>query len=103
MGRRRTICSFFVTILCSLCAVPATSVAKTPTVPSELERLAAEGAITPEVAAAHRTEWLDARKQLKTLSGPRKLELGGVTNDLQDMAARGQLTPSRLPSLFLTL
>jgi hypothetical protein len=90
-------------ILCSLCAVPATSAAKTPTVPTELNRLAAEGAITPEVAAQHRTEWLDARKQLKRLTGPRKVQLGGVLNDMQGMAARNELTPSRLPSLFLTI
>src|SRR4051794_18030782 len=103
MRIRRTVCSFFVAILCSLCAATAAHGAQTPTVPSELDRLAAAGAIAPEVAAAHRLQWLDARKQLKKLTGTRKLQLGGVLDDAQGMAARGELTPSRLPSVFLTI
>jgi hypothetical protein len=92
-----------VPILCSLFAAPAADAAKRPTVAGELKRLAAEGAIAPEVAAAHRATYSDARAKVKRFQGARKLELGGVVKDLEDMAKRDQLRPSRLPALFLTL
>ena len=94
--------------LSRFCAVSPQSrrphAAKGPTVAGELKRLAAEGAITPEDAAAHRALYDDARAKVKRLTGARKAELGGVVKDLEDMAARGSFDqPSRLPALFLTL
>jgi hypothetical protein len=77
--------------------------AKKRTVTSELKRLAAKGQIAPEIAAADRAIYRDAKKQRRKLSGTRARELGGVIADLDDMAARRQLTPSRLNPLFLTL
>ena len=59
---------------------------------------------TPEDAAAQRAVYDDAKAKVKTLTGARKVELGGVVKDLEDMAARGQFrVPSRIPALFLTL
>jgi hypothetical protein len=92
-----------VPILCSLCAAPAADAQKRPTVARELKRLASEGAIPPEVAAAHRATYNEARAKVKRLTGARKVELGGVVRDLESMAARDQFEPSRLPALFLTL
>jgi hypothetical protein len=104
MRLRRSLCCAFVTILCSLSAVPAAHAAKGPTVAGELKRLSAEGALTPEDAAARRAVYDDAKAKVKTLTGARKVELGGVVKDLEDMAARGQFkVPSRIPALFLTL
>src|SRR3954471_18972576 len=115
MRVRRSLCGGFVTILCGLCAVvPAHAAkrhahqsAKRPTVTSELQRLAGAGAVG---AAEHHREptrykragahadlsaYKDARAKPKRLIGARRLELGGVIRDLEDMAARRQLTASR--------
>ncbi|HEX6025995.1 MAG TPA: D-glucuronyl C5-epimerase family protein [Solirubrobacter sp.] len=77
--------------------------AKRPTVAGELKRLAREGAVTPEIAAAHRATYDDARAKVRKFTGARRVQLGGVVKDLEDMARRRQFTPSRLPALFLTL
>src|SRR4051794_2944538 len=103
MRVRRVVCCVFVPILCSLCAAAPAQAAKKATVAGELKRLAAAGMITPEVAAADRATYDDAKARAKKLSGARKLELGGVIRDLEDMAARHQFVPSRLSPLFLTL
>jgi hypothetical protein len=42
-------------------------------------------------------------RTVKKLKGRRKLELGAVVKTLQGIAARGQLTPSRVAPLWLTL
>jgi D-glucuronyl C5-epimerase-like protein len=99
----RILCCAFVAIVCSLCSICTAQAAKPPTVAGELKRLAAEGTVPPETAAAYRATYDDAKARHKRLTGARYLELGGVIRDLDDMAARKQFTPSRLPSLFLTL
>ena len=58
-------------------AVSAAQAAK-PTVAGELKRLAAEGRLTPEDAAAKRAVYDDAKAVEKKLTGTRKVELGGV-------------------------
>src|SRR5262249_30632292 len=103
MRMRRSLCAVFAAILCGFCAVPAAQAKAHRTVTSELKRLYATGAGAPADYAADRATYSDARARVKKLSGARKLELAGVLRDLDDMAARGQLTPSRLPALFLTL
>ncbi len=103
MPSRRTFGCAFVAILCSLFAAEAALAAKRPTVAGELKRLAREGAIAPEVAAAHRVTYNDARAKVRKFTGARKVQLGGVVKDLEDMARRDQFRPSRLPALFLTL
>jgi hypothetical protein len=101
---RRLFCSVSVPILCSLLlvAAPTAHAQKKVTVTTELKRLQAEGA-DPAAIASYRALYSDARARVKRLSGARRLQLGGVVTDLEGMAARRQLTRSRLPSLFLTL
>jgi hypothetical protein len=104
MRLRRSLCCAIATILCSVSAVPAAQAAKGPTVAGELKRLAAEGKLTPEDAAAKRAIYDDAKATAAKLTGTRKTELGGVVKDLDEMAARGAFSqPSRIPALFLTL
>src|SRR6478735_11274619 len=101
--RRSHFCAI-ATIVCSLFALPATAAAKGPTVAGELKRLAADGSLTPEDAAAKRAVYDKAKAKVKSLTGTRRAELGGVVTDLEGMAARDQFrVPSRLPALFLTL
>ncbi len=100
---RRIVCCAFVPILCSLCVVAPAHAAKRATVAGELKRMAAAGTITPDVAAADRATYDDAKARTKKLTGTRRQELGGVVADLEDMAARHQFTPSRLTPLFVTL
>ena len=81
----------------------ATLAAKRKTVAGELEKLRAAGAIDDTAYAERRAAYDDAKRTVKKLSGRRKLELGAVVKTLEGVAARGQLTASRLPALFLTL
>ena len=81
----------------------ATLAQKRRTVPGELKKLLAAGAIDDAVYAERRAAYDDAKRTVKRLSGRRKLELGAVVKTLEDVAARGQLTASRLAPLFLTL
>ncbi len=73
------------------------------TVSTELARLDRAGAITQSEYAAYEASWNSALRTERHLHGTRASELGGVTQNLQDIAAGGMLTPSRLPALFLTL
>src|SRR4051795_2484015 len=104
MRLRRSLYCGFATILCSGSIVGVAGAAKRPAVAGELKRLAAEGRLTPEDAAAKRGIYDDAKGLVGKLTGARRTELGGVVKDLDDMAARGSFSePSRLPALFLTL
>ena len=47
--------------------------------------------------------WIAARISYKTLTGTRKAELGAVLANLTAIAHAGELTPSRVPELTLTL
>jgi len=77
--------------------------AKRRTVVGELKRLRAAGAIDEAAYAERRAAYEDAKRTAKKLSGARKVELRAVVSTLEDVAARGQLTPSRLAPMFLTL
>jgi hypothetical protein len=103
MRLRRSCCFAFVTILCSLSHVAGASAASKPTVEGELKDLASAGTLAPADYDAHRATYDDAKATVKKLVGTRKAELNGVVSDLDDMAARHQLTASRVPALFLTL
>src|SRR4051812_23270852 len=103
MRVRRGICYVFVAIVCSLCAAPGAHAAARKTVKGELKKRSAAGNLAPADYQADLQAYADARAKVKKLSGARRLELDGVVRDLEDMAARGQLEPSRLPALFLTL
>jgi hypothetical protein len=60
-------------------------------------------AITTDAYKGYREDYTNARTTLKSLTGQRRTELGSVVNTLEAIAGRGQLTSSRMPSLFLTL
>src|SRR3954469_9925019 len=97
----RILCAVLVLFVCSV--GPADAAPKAPTVASELDRLVVAGTVTPEAGGAYRAVYDDAKQRNRKLSGARSLNLAGVLKDLDDMAARNQFTPSRLPALFLTL
>src|SRR5690242_1021147 len=110
MRMRRSLCCVFAAILCSLCAVPLAAAAHhgraakaKRSVTSELKGLLAQAQIDPAAYSADRATYSDARAKVRKLGGARRLELSGVLRDLDDMAARGRLTASRAPALFLTL
>src|SRR3954454_16004217 len=103
MRVRRGLRYIFAAILCSLCAVPAAQAAKRKTVTGELRRMYDGGSLAHADYAADRAASADARAKVSKLPGARRLELSGVIRDLEDMAARGQFEPSRMPPLFLTL
>ena len=70
---------------------------------TELTRLQREGAIDPDTAAASRDAYRAARDTARRVSGARRVELGGAVRTVDGIAARGAVTPSRLPALTLTL
>jgi hypothetical protein len=82
---------------------PLARLAASRTVPGELARLRDSGQIDDTTYAERRAAFADARRTVKRLKGTRKKELGAVVATLKDIAARGQLTASRLAPLFLTL
>lgn len=86
-----------------LLPLPASALAKGPTVRGELNRLAASNAILPEQQAAWRDDYDTAQAALKKLHGTRFRELRAVVVNVNRMAARHQFTPSRLPAVFMTL
>jgi len=61
------------------------------------------GAITEAVYQQDYATYLAAKRALGKLSGTRNAELGAVLANVQAIAAAGELIPSRLPALFLTL
>ena len=73
------------------------------TVRGELSRLLAEGQIDQATHDSHRRTFNLARKAYKQLTGARKLALGGALANAELIAAEGNLTPSRLAPLFLTI
>lgn len=83
---------------------PARAVsARRRTVIGELKRLRDDGSIDPAAYSERRAAYEDARRTVQRLDGRRRLELGSVVRILEDLAARRQLTPSRLAPLWLTL
>jgi hypothetical protein len=73
------------------------------TVARELKRLRDAGAITPEDYTARRAFYFDARRKAKQLDGQGKPEMTAVLSTLDAIAARKQLTASRIVPLWLTL
>ncbi len=81
----------------------AATIAVRRTTMSELRRLHDAGSIDPAAFAAYRTEYRRDTALVKTLTGRRRIEMAGVLRNLDQMAARGSLTPTRLVPLFLQL
>jgi hypothetical protein len=96
-----------VALLATVLAVVLTAVAaqaQAPrTVPSELDRLLAAGAIDQ----AHHDAWAesydDAKATLKKLHGVRRRQLAAVIANARALAAAGLLVAARAPLVFLTL
>jgi D-glucuronyl C5-epimerase C-terminus len=76
---------------------------KRRTVLRELGRLRDAGRITPEDYAVRRAVYEDVKRSARRLSGVRETIMRSVVGIVDDIAARRQLTPSRIPPLWLTL
>src|SRR4051795_4120195 len=74
IGAMRLCCACLI-VVCSLLVAPVAVAAKRATVTGELQRLADEGALPPEVAAADRAVYDDAKTHLKKLTGARAVQL----------------------------
>lgn len=72
-------------------------------VPTALARLRRIHAISTPAYRSYLASFNLALQTGRRLSGTRATELEAVIENLQSIAARGLLTPSRLPALFLTL
>ncbi len=73
------------------------------TVRGELARLLAAGAIDQATHDGNRGIYVNALALRAKLSGARRVALGAVLRNLEDVAASGGLEPSRLPALFETV
>jgi hypothetical protein len=74
-----------------------------PTVSAALASLLRASTLSASAYHQDFDAYVAAKSSLGRLSGTRKEELGAVLANLQAMAAAGELVPSRLPALFLTL
>ena len=63
----------------------------------------ASGALMQSAYSGYASAYADAQRSLRRLSGTRQLELGAVLANAKAMAATGTLSPSRMPSVFLTI
>ena len=82
---------------------PARTARAAVTVLTEIERLRAAAAITPDDASTDLTDYHAAKKLLEHLKGARKAQLAGVLTTFTQIAADGLITAARLPLLMLTL
>lgn len=89
----------------AVCLPPAGAHAAAPgrTPLTEIDRLAAAGAITQDAATGYRQTYTDARATVHRLSGARRGELRAVLDTVDRLAASGDLLSTRMPLAFLTL
>lgn len=73
------------------------------TVRRELARMLRAGAIDRATHDEKRAIYTDALRLRKKLRGARRVALGAVLRNLENVAASGSLTTSRLPALFETV
>ncbi|HWC85977.1 MAG TPA: D-glucuronyl C5-epimerase family protein [Solirubrobacteraceae bacterium] len=83
--------------------VRAHAAASQVTIASTLTELRRAGAITASASARDHAILEAAIRTAARLRGTRALELYSILTNMHHMAVAGQLTPSRLPVLFLTL
>jgi hypothetical protein len=79
------------------------STTRGPTVYGALQSLHNSGELASEAYGADSSIYTEALSAVKKLSGIRRAELASVIVNVQQIAAAGELIPSRLPALFLTL
>ena len=77
--------------------------ARRRTVRGELARMLTAGAIDQATHDSRRATYADAQRMLRKLRGARRAAMGAVLRNLNAVAARGDLTVSRLPALFETV
>lgn len=87
----------------AVASAPRARRAAARTVRGELRRLLRSGQITRADHARYRRTFDDALRLVRRLSGTRQRALQGVINNTHHMAARGDMTVSRLPAIFHTL
>jgi hypothetical protein len=85
-----------------LAPVPRVRASRT-TVKSALASARRDGSIGNNDYARYRDDYSQARATLRKLRGTERTEQKAVIDTLEAIAARKQLTASRMPSLFLTL
>jgi hypothetical protein len=68
-----------------------------------ISRARSRNQITSQQASAYNDAYSDARSTRSKLSGRDRAELSSVIEQLERIAARGQLSASRMPALFLQL
>lgn len=68
-----------------------------------IDRAASAAAIAPEAADAYRAAYEEALTARRPLRGLRRRELSAAIRIARGIAARGSLTVSRMPAVFLTL
>ncbi len=90
-------------LLVVLGAFPAAAQARGPTVYGTLQSLRSSGALSAEAYGEDSSTYTEALNALKRLSGTRRAELESVIANVQQIAAAGQMIPSRLPAMMLTL
>jgi hypothetical protein len=81
----------------------AATAAHGPSVPAALLSLKSSGAITEAIYNQDTSAYTAALRSLKKLTGTRHTELAAVIANTQQIAAANELTPTRLPVVFLTL
>ena len=81
----------------------ARAAAAKPTVRGELLRMLTAGEIDQPTHDADRAIYVNALALRRKLEGARRVALGAVLRTLENVAASGQLTPTRLPALFETV
>ncbi len=74
-----------------------------PSVSAALQSLRHSSAITEGQYGQYYTAYVSAKRSLAKLRGTRASELGAVLSNVQSIAARGLLSASRAPAVFLTL
>lgn len=77
--------------------------ASRPTVLGALQTLQRSSSLTPTQYSAYVSAYQRGRSVLRKLTGTRRTELGSVLENVRQIAAAREFSPSRLPALFLTL
>jgi hypothetical protein len=73
------------------------------TVPAVLSRLRSQGQIDPELYERATAAYTDATALVRRLTGSRRIQMQAPVIHIERIAAAGQLTPSRVLPLILTL
>ncbi len=79
------------------------SIGRDPTVYGALQSLKSSGALSAETYGEDASTYTAALSAAKRLNGTRRAELESVIANVQQIAAAGEVTPSRLPAMMLTL